>query len=144
MTKVTYMWIDKCSREGCNAEVDRDATILGWTRDRQAAGRKMLCPIHSDLGSLLDSQQTDDETDLLDSADDEFYGFIGPEPGSEQRYVQRLAERPWVAHTFWWFVHNCIAHPLIGIMPCRLTFDFHDWSSERMHNRPAANDTLPR
>lgn len=129
------MWIDKCSRLNCTAQVfGPNAEDEGWTRALKTGGvgRKMLCPNHFELGlPLLDLE--DNETDLLDSADDEFHGFIGPEPGSEQRYVERLAERPWVAHTFWWFVHNCIAHPLIGILPCRHTFDFHDWSSERMH-----------
>lgn len=37
-------------------------------------------------------------------------------------------------HHFWWFVHNCIAHPLIGIFPCRRTFAFHDYTSDKINH----------
>src|SRR5690348_2106646 len=30
-------------------------------------------------------------------------------------------------HHFWWFVHNCIAHPMIGLLPIKKTFSFHDY-----------------
>lgn len=39
-------------------------------------------------------------------------------------------------HHFWWFVHNCIAHPMIGVLPVRRTFAFHDYTSKKI-NREA-------
>ena len=27
--------------------------------------------------------------------------------------------------------HNCIAHPLVGILPCRATDALHDWSAKK-------------
>jgi len=64
-------------------------------------------------------------------------GFTGPEDGSEARYDKRKAEHPWFKHTAWWFVHNCVAHVLIGILPLKLFFDFHDWTSRKMHGKNA-------
>jgi hypothetical protein len=62
-------------------------------------------------------------------------GFDAPEDGSQGRYVKRRAERPWTAHTFWWVVHNAVAHPLIAVLPIKPLFSFHDWSSRKMHGR---------
>lgn len=59
--------------------------------------------------------------------------FSHPEDGSEKRYEERRGQRPWLSHTFWWLVHNCVAHPLIGFIPIKRTFQFHDWTSRRMH-----------
>ena len=56
---------------------------------------------------------------------DEF-GFKKPEDGSEERYKKRQLDVPWAKHQFWWFVHNNIAHPLIGVLPFRVFFRFHD------------------
>lgn len=28
-------------------------------------------------------------------------------------------------------VHNVVAHPLMGLMPCRWTDSFHDWTARR-------------
>lgn len=36
-------------------------------------------------------------------------------------------------HHFWWFVHNCIAHPAIGVVPLRPTFAFHDFTSKKIN-----------
>ncbi|MFN0252809.1 MAG: hypothetical protein ACKV2T_38395 [Kofleriaceae bacterium] len=60
-------------------------------------------------------------------------GFERPEPGSRERYEERRRARPWSAHTFWWIVHNAIAHPLIAFVPRRPMFRFHDWTSYKMH-----------
>jgi hypothetical protein len=61
--------------------------------------------------------------------------FTKPEDGSEARYDKRKAERPWLKHTAWWFVHNCVAHVLIGILPLKPFFEFHDWTSRKMHGK---------
>jgi len=36
-------------------------------------------------------------------------------------------------HHLWWFVHNCIAHPMIGVLPVRPTFAFHDYTSKKIN-----------
>jgi hypothetical protein len=38
----------------------------------------------------------------------------------------------WPRHYFWWVVHNIIAHILIGLIPIKTFFDFHDWTSKRL------------
>ena len=65
--------------------------------------------------------------------------FARDETGSEQRFHDR--EPLWegtklggVRHAFWWALHNCVAHPMIGVLPIKATFDFHDWTSRRLHN----------
>lgn len=42
---------------------------------------------------------------------------------------------PVVRHHFWWAVHNCVAHPLIGVLPNRWTFAFHDYTSRKINLR---------
>lgn len=59
--------------------------------------------------------------------------FSEPEPGSQERYIRRKTKRPWTAHTFWWIVHNCVSHPMIGFVPLKPFFSFHDWTSRKMH-----------
>lgn len=36
-------------------------------------------------------------------------------------------------HHFWWFVHNCVAHPAIGLVPVPQTFAFHDYTSKKIN-----------
>lgn len=62
-------------------------------------------------------------------------GFTGPEDGSELRYNKRKAKHPWLKHTGWWIVHNCVSHVLIGILPLKSFFQFHDWTSRKMHGK---------
>lgn len=69
------------------------------------------------------------------------FGFNGPEDGSADRYEARLArfdaaDEPRRRHHFWWLVHNCVAHPLIGLVPVKAFFDFHDWTARRI-NEPS-------
>jgi hypothetical protein len=37
-----------------------------------------------------------------------------------------------VRHMSWWLLHNCVIHPLIGVLPIKPLFDLHDWSSVRL------------
>lgn len=37
-----------------------------------------------------------------------------------------------VHHYGWWVLHNCVAHPLMGFLPFKIFFDFHDWTSEKL------------
>lgn len=62
----------------------------------------------------------------------------GHEDGSGDRYFFRMKlysnnKKPIVVYRFWWFVHNCIAHFLIGIMPFDMFFKFHDWTAKKMN-----------
>lgn len=36
-------------------------------------------------------------------------------------------------HHFWWFVHNCVAHPMIGLVPIKKFFQFHDFTSDKIN-----------
>lgn len=40
---------------------------------------------------------------------------------------------PVIEHHFWWLLHNCVAHMLIGIIPIKLFFTFHDWTSRKLN-----------
>lgn len=68
------------------------------------------------------------------------FDFDRPEDGSEERYHDRIEaaeDQPAgkIKHHGWWLVHNCIAHPLIGIAPHKMTFDFHDWTSRKLNGQ---------
>jgi len=58
---------------------------------------------------------------------------------TEERFIYRVAAHqvaglPERRHHFWWFVHNCIAHPLIGFFPMwSWTFRFHDYTSDKIN-----------
>jgi len=62
------------------------------------------------------------------------------EAGAEDRFEKRKEvfkqkEEPLYKHYIWWLIHNCVAHPLIGIFPCKSTFDFHDWTSIKINGK---------
>jgi hypothetical protein len=66
--------------------------------------------------------------------------WLNDEEGAETRYnieQSRLKNRkkiyPWIKHRAWWIVHNCVAHTLIGLVPFKVSFDFHDYTSKKMH-----------
>lgn len=107
--------------------------------------QKLPDPEYPELEHALDSLEEDpklrkaiDEAFeamfATDSVQDEF-GFNDVEDGSQERYRKRKTVVPWSKHTAWWLVHNCLAHPLIGVLPVRMAFQFHDWTSRKMHGR---------
>jgi len=58
--------------------------------------------------------------------------------GSAERFEHRLSvfrekKMSIARHNMWWFIHNAIAHPMIGIIPCKKTFAFHDWTSKKIN-----------
>jgi hypothetical protein len=71
------------------------------------------------------------------------FGFLFREmemTGSGDRFPKRIekfrkAEKrfPILQHYFWWFVHNCVTHPLIGLIPVKPFFQFHDWTSVKLN-----------
>lgn len=40
---------------------------------------------------------------------------------------------PILQHHCWWLFHNCVAHMLIGLIPHRVTFWLHDWTSKKLN-----------
>jgi hypothetical protein len=121
------MFVVECAFAGCSERWmphldEQSDPALMWI---ELADGRMLCPEHS-------ASAPDDVT--LHPQQREF-GFGAPEDGAADRYAARRETRPWLAHTAWWLVHNCVAHPLIGVFPRRPAFRFHDWTSRKMHGR---------
>ena len=92
--------------------------------------------------SLIDTLEEEDKEVILKSLEEqEDDGFVSSdETGAEKRFEGRVAvfkkeDKPVYKHHFWWFVHNCIAHPAIGILPNKSTFDFHDWTSKKINGK---------
>jgi len=59
---------------------------------------------------------------------------------SQERFHYRirlfkLLKKSLLVHHFWWFTHNCVAHPLIGVCPVAWTFQFHDFTSGKINGR---------
>jgi len=59
---------------------------------------------------------------------------------SYQRYNDRIEDWkdctnifPRLRHHFWWIIHNCIAHILIGLIPIKIFFRFHDYTSDKIN-----------
>jgi hypothetical protein len=79
------------------------------------------------------------------------FGFLYREmemTGSGDRFPKRIekfkkAEKrfPILQHYFWWFTHNCVTHPLIGLIPIKPFFNFHDWTSVKLNAGESALST---
>lgn len=109
--------------------------ISGLVGALDAANKHTLSRDHNVPDNIMQMPlrpKTQQELDADREIQEEF-GFNKPEDGSEERYKKRQLDVPWAAHQFWWFVHNNIAHPLIGVLPIRVFFRFHDYTSRRMH-----------
>lgn len=60
------------------------------------------------------------------------------------KWVHRTPSIPALKHHFWWLLHNCVAHPLIGIYPSTTTVRFHDYTSRWLNlNFRIPNSDLP-
>lgn len=116
-----------------------------WCRageDHNDLGKIHLCDdclpptkVNVDKLMLLDFKYKKDQKPTVSRPKTEPLGFSEPEDGSEARYNKRKTEHPWWKHTGWWLVHNCISHVLIGVLPLKPFFQFHDWTSRKMHGR---------
>lgn len=76
------------------------------------------------------------------------FGFDKPEDGSEDRFRERAQiwkkrKFRWM-HLVWWWIHNCVSHPLIGFMPIRFLFRFHDWTSHKLNPEPLKGTVAER
>jgi len=68
--------------------------------------------------------------------------------GSEARYYRRQGWwktdhpfLPLVRHHWWWLLHNCVSHPILGLWPSRWTVWFHDWTAMYLNCRDALRDS---
>lgn len=112
------------------------STDIIWDLERHGGGfrhRDGACP-STTATTRIKRPPTHDET-AADAVEAATGPFSRSEDGSEQRYIDRRTKQPWAAHTFWWALHNVVSHPLIGLVPIKLFFRFHDWTSRRMHGR---------
>lgn len=87
-----------------------------------------------EAGEILRGQNRRELLDHVPTLAEQF-GFTQPEDGSENRYDERRDQQPAARHAFWWWLHNCVAHPLIGLVPRRFAFEFHDWTSRKLHGK---------
>lgn len=59
------------------------------------------------------------------------------ETAKSLRRLRRLEKtaifKGYCVHGFWWFVHNCVAHPMIGLCPIKSFFEFHDYTSNKIN-----------
>jgi len=49
------------------------------------------------------------------------------------RWIVSAVSYPCARHYVWWLVHNCIAHPLLGLIPIEPLHNFHDWTSKKLN-----------
>ncbi len=66
--------------------------------------------------------------------------LVVDETGAEDRFEKRvenfkIENKPLYKHHIWWLIHNCVAHPAIGVAPCKWAFDFHDWTSKKINGK---------
>lgn len=70
------------------------------------------------------------------------FAFDEIDLGSRHRYLDRLYKFQhkygktggWLRYHFWWYVHNCIAHNIIGYVPfLKAGFTFHDYTSRKIN-----------
>lgn len=57
--------------------------------------------------------------------------------GKNLDYWQNLEEIeftsvPVIKHRTWWLIHNCVSHPIIGLIPIGIFFWLHDFSAKKM------------
>jgi hypothetical protein len=57
---------------------------------------------------------------------DRFYNRI-----NDWKFLTKIFPR--LRHYFWWIIHNCIAHMLIGFFPIKKLFEFHDYTSDKIN-----------
>ena len=46
-------------------------------------------------------------------------------------------------HARWWLLHNCVAHPLLGLFPNQRAVSYHDWTSMKLNQWAYPKDPSP-
>lgn len=118
----------KCKVCG-KVEIEFSPKDEGWKKSPTGG---WLCREHVTYGAQLMEQE---QERVSAEAERALEGFTAPEDGSADRYHDRKKKVPWARHTFWWVVHNSVAHPLIAVLPVGPMFNFHDWTSRKMHGK---------
>lgn len=131
LTKTRHGYYCKACQEKVIDEIAKDPAV------QEAA--KVLAANRAKLQAERDAQKHPLQRE---------FGFDKPEDGSERRFVfdavkngesmpgqKQKVTVPWVKYRFWWFVHNAVAHPMIAIAPRRTFFQFHDYTSRKMHGK---------
>lgn len=58
-----------------------------------------------------------------------------------EKFKKKKKFLPVLQHYLWWLLHNCVTHPLIGFVPIKPLFEFHDWTSVKLNVGQAAITT---
>jgi len=51
----------------------------------------------------------------------------------KERWARKKRVLPGVRHHLWWVLHNCVSHPVLGVVPNEKTVFFHDWTSKHLN-----------
>lgn len=54
-------------------------------------------------------------------------------PGIHNSRASFAWRTPVIKDIYTWRMHNCVAHMLIGLAPCRWTFQYHDETAKKMN-----------
>lgn len=61
------------------------------------------------------------------------------------RFAVHHGRRGRTLHALAWLLHNCVAHPLLGLLPCRASVWLHDRSADWLNLSPVrTRSALPR
>jgi hypothetical protein len=62
--------------------------------------------------------------------------------GAEYRHQKRIEKWrkatsafPKFRHDIWWWLHNVVSHPLLGVWPSEKAVWFHDYTSQKLNRR---------
>ncbi len=59
------------------------------------------------------------------------------------RYQQPSVSFPDEKHDALWILHNAVAHPLLGILPCKATVALHDKTSSWLARKENPKSAMP-
>lgn len=68
---------------------------------------------------------------------------VGRYQARRARWCQRHKVLPLARHQVWWLLHNCVAHPWLGVSPSPRALWFHDFTSKRLNLFPRMRPSPP-
>ena len=80
--------------------------------------------------------------DLMNDAFDEVFGDKSKPVESPSYKRDQLRRQNWfyavscfpiIRYRFWWFIHNCMIHPALGVWPLQLFIWCHDWTAHKLN-----------
>jgi len=60
-----------------------------------------------------------------------------------EKFVQDGTPNPRLRHHLLWLAHNCVAHPLLGVLPNMRTVELHTVTSNWLNKNRAMRDLVP-